>query len=331
MSKTLKILLIVIIVLAVLVSVYLILKRTLFAPKPSTEEETTSPPEEDESLDLSFDQEEATSDPFNDPQGPFYHQVFKSSSNDGLTFTKTGSVVFDKASVPDIIRLDSGRLIIYAVDGAKRSKSGLMVAVSDDNGENWQAGSLQFVEKSTKFAAADPEAVILDDGKIRLYYMVTGGSPGKQTSSTPLVNKILSATSEDGINFDPEEGTRFEYQFITDPDVVKIGERWFMYLSQGPKLIALESNDGLNFELIKTIREGGSVSNTVNIGEGNFRQFYCHQGLSIKSAVSNGGLSWKVDEGDRLERDSSTTTICDPAPIKLENKWLMFYKVAPSH
>jgi hypothetical protein len=230
---------------------------TVATDTPPSETQTDTPLSETPTpqAELTFDSPAVTSDPFNDPGGPFYHQIFKASSSDGVNFTKEQEAVFDKASVPDAIRLPSGRLILYAVDGARRSNSGIMVAISDDDGQTWQQGSVQ-LESPMNFGGADPEVVLLPDGKLRIYYVVFPGGPGVIDPESR--NEVFSAISSDGVNFQEEDGVRFEHEQITDPDVVKIGDKWFMYLAQGPRLIAATSPDGLNFQLETTIREQGS-------------------------------------------------------------------------
>ncbi len=302
-------------------------KKTADKSKSTNKSSQDKEDKEKASTELAFDQPEATQDPFNDASGPFYHNVYEATSEDGLDFTKEEGVILKKASVPDIVKMPDGRLVIYAVDGGMRSRSGFLVAISDDDGATWKQGSLQMKASGGPMAGADPEAIILPNGKIRLYYMVAPMRNPTPNSPAPIGEKvkIKSALSEDGINFEEEEGSRYEStEFTTDPDVIKIGDKWYMYLSLGPKLIVVTSDDGLNFESERTIREKGSVSNTVPIEEGKYRQYFMDSG--IKSAVSVDGLSWQNDSGYRIE-ETSGKTVGDPAPIKVGEEWLMFYKV----
>ena len=286
------------------------------------------------SSELKFDKEAAATDPFNDERGPFYHKVYMATSDDGLSFTREPEVVLNKASVPDVVRMKDGRLIIYAVDGSGRSFTNLMLAISEDNGASWKTGSLHISSSGGQQAgAADPQAVLTDNGKIRLFYLVF---PEKkppldengQPKPTGEKTKIKSAISKDGINFKEEEGARYEStDFITDPDVVKIGRKWFMYISKGRELLAASSDDGDTFEYEKSIRTIGSVSKTVSIGGGKYRQFYCGDG-GINSAVSRDGLNWTDEEGPRLQTEQEEI-ICDPTPVKVDDKWIMFFKSAP--
>ncbi len=293
--------------------------RNLQTPPPPQPTPTQPQPTASQ-MGLKFDNPPLKYDPFNDKNGPFYHQVFLAKSPDGLNFTKESDVLFDKASVPDMVALPNGRLLAYMVDGAGRSKSGVMVALSDDEGISWDQGSLQLKRKSAQPGGiADPQIIYYKNGTFRLYYLVFG--PGK--------NSVKSATSTDGINFEEEDGTRFEYPRITDPDIVNFDGKWFMYLSQGPKLIAASSDDGLTFKLEKTIREKGSVTKTVYVDVNFYRQFYCSDG-NIKSAKTADGLNFTDEPGDRLTSDPGQT-ICDPAPVHQNGAWLMLYKVAPGH
>lgn len=265
---------------------------------------------------LKFDSAGVKSDPFDDRRGPFYHQILLAKSENGLDFAKEDGVLFDKASVPDAVLLPNGRLLLYAVDGARRSKSGIMVALSDDKGKTWDSGSMQLKSKAGTIATADPQIILLNDGSLRLYYIVFGQG----------MNQVKSAISTDGINFEEEDGVRFQYQQITDPDVVNVNGKWFMYLSQGPKLIATSSDNGLNFRLEGTIRQRGSVSKTVYVDVDFWRQFYCVPG-GIKSARTSDGLDFAEEPGFRLEQPTGKT-ICDPSPIHLGGEWSLFYKLA---
>lgn len=301
-----------------------------FTPKRKSEEPKKET--EKEELRIAWDNEATAEDEFNDPNGPFYHKIYKAESKDGLSFTKVEGIIFDKASVPDVVRMPDGKIFLVAVDGARRSNSMFMVAMSEDNSEIWRVGSLQLKASDMKEPRADPEIILLPDGKLRLYYIVFPKKmPALDAEGKPLPLEepvvVKSAISEDGVNYSEEDGIRYQSntELITDPDVIKIKDKWFMYISQGRNNVATSSDDGLNFKLEKTIRTDGSVSKTVDIGAGKYRQFFCKEGIS--SAVTTDGLIWSDEPGSRLSADPGQI-ICDPAPVRLsENLWLMFYKV----
>lgn len=268
--------------------------------------------------------DETTSDIFDDQSGPFYHDVYKTRSQDGLYFETPSELILEHASVPDILRFPDRRLFIYAVDGTNQSESNLLVAISEDDGETWQRNTLQLTSAYRNSATgADPEAILLLDERVRLYYIVHS-----EESQQNSVNNVLSATSTDGVHFEEEAGFRFSYDDITDPDVVKIDTTWFMYLAQGKRLIATTSNNGLFFSLEDTVREKGSVSNTVPINETQWRQYFCVNN-AIKSAVTSDGRAW-VDDTDFRISPEQGKIFCDPAPVKVNNEWLFVYKVAPT-
>lgn len=271
---------------------------------------------------LAFDQKAAVTDPIGDKNGPFYHNVHTAASVDGLRFSGGATQILNHASVPDAIKLPSGQLVIYAVDGAARSKSGVLVAVSGDQGKTWSAGSMQLSSSRTG-SVADPQITLSDTGQLRLYYVVF---PAPPTAGQPptSVNKVYSATSNDGINFSEESGVRFEYGQITDPDVIKIGSLWFLYAAQGPRQIYATSDDGTSFSYKGITRQNGAISKTVALSNGGFRQFYCAKGIS--SSTTTDGLTW-VDEGVNLPAPAGQS-ICDPSPLQLDdNSWLMVYKL----
>lgn len=303
------------------------LTRVPIQESPETEQEVFIPgspkPEPNiENQGLSFDLSIAESHPLDfDPKGPFYHSILKATSTNGLSFEKNENILFEHASVPDVLRLPDGRIALYAVDGAGRSKSGLLVVISDDDGKSWQIGSVQLTSAAGHVGLADPEVVLLPDSSIRMYYVIF-----PQRNNQAGNNEIWSAVSDDGIHFVEEEGIRFTYQQLTDPDVVKIGQQWFIYFSQGPRLVAASSIDGNIFTLEKTIREQGSVSNTVHVGNNQWRQYYCNSG--IKSAISSNGLNWQDESGARIIA-SAGSMVCDPAPLKTNSGWILFYKESP--
>lgn len=271
---------------------------------------------------LSFDSAGVSTDPFNDPNGPFFHNVYKATSTDGLNFTKNENILIEKASVPDAVKTNDGTIFVYAVDGARRSQSGIMVARSKNNGETWEMGSVKF--SSPNPGGADPQAILLDDGRIRLFYVTMPLAEPGQPLDPSSKNQVLSAISSNGINFTPEDGKRFEYDQITDPDVIKIGEIWFMYAAQGPKQIYATSTDGMTFLYKGLIRNQGSVSKTVPIDSGKYRQYFCKSGIA--SATTSDGTNWQDDSGLRIV-GSGDAMVCDPSPVKTESGWLMFYKI----
>lgn len=214
------------------------------------------------------------------------------------------------------------------MDGAGHSCRGVTVSVSDDAGRTWRSGSLRIVlQRLGVGAVTDPDAVLLPDGRIRLYFVSTDRPtwPGVPPENGRM--RIDSAISRDGIHFLQEPGARYDgVGRFTDPDVARFGERWLMYLAMGERLFAATSEDGKTFRLLGEVRARGTVSQTVSLGDGACRQYYCRDG--IRSAVSRDGLHWWDEAGVRVT--AGRQEVPDPAVIRVPGGWdLYFKKVEP--
>ncbi|MFH1065268.1 MAG: hypothetical protein V1734_02060 [Nanoarchaeota archaeon] len=134
----------------------------------------------------------------------------------------SGEVIF--ASVPDVIRLDSGCLRIYyaAIDEIR-------FAESCDEGLNWnKKGKVKFDIRPE--IAQDPDTIRLGDGTYKLFFSVQ--------NSDRTAGWIESASSEDGINFKLDAGKRIEpthgEKHAMDIDVIKLPDGTYRaYYSEG--------------------------------------------------------------------------------------------------
>ena len=205
-----------------------------------------------------------------------------------------------------------------------------------------------------------PCVVNVPTGGYRLYYTAVGpGKPIKQCQGY-----ILSAFSEDGLQFESETGIRLEPQAeieymsrrILAPTVTQISKsRWRMYFeSRGtadvPTVIcSAVSTDMLNWELEGGIRlqgfSGVGGPRFVSLPDGRCR-LYCFatewiKGLSQKdnhirkqciiSAVSKNGLRFEMEDGYRIcdkqnNYDTAGLTAAEVIPpLKYNNQWTMFF------
>lgn len=156
-------------------------------------------------------------------------KLYSAISSDGLEWTKeagvrledsiffydpkkgTGSdVVF--TSVPDVIELENGcfRMYYTVIDESR-------IAESCDEGLSWQKkGKIMFDVYPE--VTQDPDIIQLDNGKYKLFFSTQNFERTRQW--------ILSASSEDGINFKIDSGKRIEPALgktrAVDPDVVKL-------------------------------------------------------------------------------------------------------------
>ncbi|PIU13078.1 MAG: hypothetical protein COT21_02690 [Hadesarchaea archaeon CG08_land_8_20_14_0_20_51_8] len=237
--------------------------------------------------------------------GPWNHRVMSASSSDGLTWVKNEKIA-DQASVPDAVLDKDNNIRIYYIDWY----NGHVISVAlSHNGINWiyKKTTIQGEVAGSQGAISpvDPDIVLLPDGRYRLFYMYAG--------------KIYSAISNCGINFVKEEGVRYQQEgMIYDPDVIKMGDVWRMFVSLGTRNLSTVSNDGLSFSRENELPFDGSVSCTIPLENG-YRMYYMRQG-GIFSSFSSDGRNWAF-EGLRLDNAG------DPTIIRLQNgTYKMFYK-----
>ncbi|MBI3538345.1 MAG: exo-alpha-sialidase [Chloroflexi bacterium] len=262
-----------------------------------------------------------------DPEGPSFHQVLIAKSTDGLNWETDNRILIDQASVPEVVRFSDGRLGIYAVDGSGQGGPGYVYAESRDGGKTWTCGKMNFAG-----FGADPDIVWVAENTMRLYSVMFPFGPGQPPSpgQNTKPNSVNSAISTDGKNFSVEEGTRLEGVNYTDPDVIRVGNEWFMYVSTGPTAWAAKSNDGLKFELIGKVNETGAVSGSFVFPDGKIRHYYCANS-GIESALSDtGGSVWKKEIGIRIPKAENVKIVCDPSIISDgKSGYWMVYKIQP--
>lgn len=249
--------------------------------------------------------------------GPWNHRVMGATSKDGLTWEKDNKILADQASVPDVILDKEGNIRVYYVDWY--NGGGISVALSHD-GINWI-----YKKVGIPMGWVDPAVVLLPDGRYRLYATYISSNPN---------HVILSAISNYGINFVPEEGVRYQgtNEVVTDPDVIKMGDVWRMFVSEGPSTISTISSDGLSFTREQVLPINGSV--TCTIATENGYRIYFHSGeipyLSIFCAFSADGKTWGsavqvLTGGPPGSLDQKG--VGDPSVVRMpDGTYMMFYK-----
>lgn len=212
--------------------------------------------------------------------------ISSSISQDGLAFTKepgirissgTGSelVVCD----PTIVDLPDGRVRMYykGADsmnpGPGQSVHKIFSAISSD-GLTFQREGLRIDSETNgdNGWASVPDAVMLPDGRVRLYYVTAGG----------MEHGIGSAISSDGLNFTKEPGLRVPS--LVDPALVKIGDKYVLFAASIderfgglPKgIYYAQSSDGITFgEPVIVFQENNVYDPTVlKIDDNTIRVFY---------------------------------------------------------
>ena len=259
------------------------------------------------------------SGPITDPNGPFFHQVVLANTGDGLSISDS-RVVIDHASVPDGVRLLDGTLRIYYVNGQDGT-----IGIARVDGETVSViGPLTMNGVRGASGMADPDAVLMPDGRIRLYYLNGFGPPGG------AVRGMCFADSTDGERF-TVGGLAIQFsnpETVTDPSVTRLSTgTWLMAASRGQQSLLARSSDGATFSNETTVGLGG-VPELTALAEGRVRIYVCAQGFGIVAHAS-------ADEGRTWTRESTMVpqgilgarTQCDPSLVAGTSRFI--YKIQP--
>ena len=234
--------------------------------------------------------------------------VLSAISQDGLTFTKETGVRVPSGgpggpemivSDPTLVTLKDGRARMYykgatGPGGPGQSVHSVFSAVSTD-GLRFDKEGIRIDSQQTpdRGWASVPEAFVLPDGRVRLYYVSDG---------LDVKHGIVSAISEDGLNFTREE-TRLTG--FVDPAVIRLNDGNYLMLAVAfpfssagkltdatPGIYSFISQDGINFEDRQLVLAGeGNIDPAIiDSGDGTFRVYYWNimdQPSVIRSLSSN--------------------------------------------
>ncbi len=260
-----------------------------------------------------------------DQPGPWDHDVdvFQVKPNGNTTKLTT----FKRAGVPTIGEMQDGRLIAayqwFPKDDYENVDK-IAVVFSNDNGKTWSAPRpMEFAGLNEKARYPfDPTLVVLEDGRIRLYFTYMVGSRIFE-EATP---GISSAISEDGIHFVKEEGMRLAVDGmpVIDCAVCKLNNNWHLISplqdDNVPKAYHAISKDGITFKRKRDISFNQSFKWLgCMVNEENKLLFYGTRhhggppsGRGIPALSSSNGSRWN---------DSSSILIngADPGVVVLED------------
>ena len=237
-------------------------------------------------------------------------------SRDGLSFTYEG-LRLDPAQYRtnrtdrDVFRLTDGRYRMYTLIGGGDPWYCIDSYISPDGVNDFRHEPGKRIPHGDaskggdgfpwdRTAARDPEAVHLDDGRIRLYYIGWNGPNGPYTKNPSPGDewRILSTVSEDGLNFAKEDGVRIEGGItMSKPQLVRLTDgRWRMYfarqLEERRALVSATSTDGLAWQMEPGIRldpgAGGFVASPslVKTAAGDLRLYCDYSGSGLSGMCS---------------------------------------------
>ena len=249
-------------------------------------------------------------------------------STDGVSFSNIQTFQ-DSAGVPCMIKLPSG-VLICAFQWFRQPVGSLTwdkvaVKFSSDNGISWISPQPIVVNglPSNFTRPFDPTLALTDSGRIRIYF-----SDGINMILDTSIN-TYSAISDDGINYQMENGYRFGLpdRPVIDPAVIKFRNLWHL---ANPKTMGESgayhniSGDGINFTRAPDI-----VSDMLHSWIGNFMikdtnelRFY-GSGTGIWFSSSPNGGMWSSFFNTNVIGG-------DPAVLKLSDvNYIMIYTGPP--
>lgn len=256
--------------------------------------------------------------PVTDPNGPWAHQVVIARSADGLSI-EAPRMVIDHASVPDAVRVADGSLRLYYVDGTNGS-----IAVARVDGDTvTPLGPITVNGIRAPSGMVDPDATLLADGRIRLYYLNNFGPPGNGA-----LRGMCWADSIDGERF-TAGGLAIQFSNpggVTDPSVAQLSNgSWLMAASRGTASVLARSRDGATFTDESTIGLGG-VPELEALDGGRVRLYACGAGI----------IAWvSADEGRTWTREGTVVPagvlgariVCDPSRVAASQRFV--FKIQP--
>lgn len=254
---------------------------------------------------------------------PFVDQTWYATSTDGLNWSE-GTLLADKASVPDVIRTSDGTLWAYWVDfthmtGPNMEQIG--IARSLDNGQSWERLSNASFTGLGNIVPVDPDVIQLADGRVRMYFY--------DIAVRQLEHPIYSAISEDGIHFELEDGVRLVMDNIYDPDVIVFPDGSYRMYVNNMDIRSASSTDGLNFTPDEGVRvENGAVPGSIVMPDGSIRMYNCAGGISVHE--SQDGLNFTLLKQSIIRDNTGTGQIlCDPSITFIDDGYLIVYKTNP--
>jgi hypothetical protein len=211
--------------------------------------------------------------------------IFSASSSEGIVFHERGDPILVSAGGQESVVCDptvattSANFDRLYYTGSDRAEGGpgvakhkILSAVSADGVHFSREGIRIDSDKTDDNGwASVPEAIVLSDGRVRIYYVTS-------------TNQIVSAISDEGLVFKKEDGYRIDTPNFVDPAILQLENGTYLLIvavperPQGssnelpePGLYSFTSDDGLIFSNRQTVLvENGVLDPTVTylgIGE----------------------------------------------------------------
>jgi hypothetical protein len=263
-------------------------------------------------------------------------------STNGLDFRRPANasdgILTDRVGVPDGVVLPSGRIMIYFVNGCRKTdlaNTGTAVAVSDQHGApgSWIFKYVKYLNLPDGYGPMpfDPNVVLLPDGNLRMFTTMVRLKPeGDQEQMT-----THSFRSTDGGFTFTYEGLR--YEGILDPENYRFSDtNWQIItgsLPTNPVGWAMSTDGGTTFRTLGMFPnpEGAPHEIAVTDEPDKYRVYVSTpSGITSYQSVTAPWTIWAPEPGYRLQVDTTTgLESCElsfPTVLKLgPGNYLMVY------
>lgn len=267
-------------------------------------------------------------------------------SEDGLTFTDSGTVFLQRAAGPDLVELSRGQLLaLFDYAGGDDPADPTMIAVSRsrDSGQSWSpARPIRLKGAMAKaLRARHGDLVPMPSGRFRLYFSSVKrvGRDAKHRTGSSGTMLIGSAVTLNGIDYHVDGRTRIRLRGTGDVHPVVgrlspsagVGTRFHLYVARlhektvetdDPRASAhhFVSRDGRRFARLRTARTPGAGFVGSIIATDSGLRAFVSSGRGIGSLTSRNGRDWVAQAGLRLASG------WDPAVVRLKDgSYLMLY------
>jgi len=245
------------------------------------------------------------------------HRVQRATSSDGVKFVDDETILLEHASVPDAVVRPNGETWVYFVNG-EAGQHGVFIAKQDEDG---LLHTFDCVRIDDKFNgnAVDPDVVLLDDGRYRLFYYEGWFVGQKPPPGSEPAHPIFQAISNDGVHFTVESKILEVEDGGTDPTCVELDDgSWLLALAHKSKTLLATSEDGQTYTLSNTELPHG-IPELHHFDDGSVRLYLAGKdGMKIWLSTDNGD-TW-TDEGN------ASLNGADPSLVKQADGTYVMYR-----
>jgi len=261
--------------------------------------------------------------------------ILSAISQDGITFAKETGVRVPSGTLgglemivsdPTLVALKDGGVRMYykganGPGGPGQSVHSVFSAISTDS-LSFEKEGIRIDSQQTpdRGWASVPEAIVLPDGRVRIYYVSDG---------LDVKHGIVSAISEDGLNFTREGPVLTGF---VDPAVIRLADGSYMMLAVAfpfssagkltdavPGIYSFTSRDGINFEDRQLVLAGeGNIDPAIiDLGDGTYRVYYWN---IMDKTPSIRSLSGKMISTSPSESTSAAPDIVPVLPASVDRQ-----------